>query len=260
MMNETRGQLARRPGGTVDDLLIIDDIDLADESEVRTIVSEVEAFIESKHGIRLSILTAEQWLDALSRSLSPAMRRGAERHLHVLRDKNDPYHLLISPSAVAGINEGSRVIFAEVVYHVLRCAPTSLSTPLRRGLDDLLAQWIGERLGVDLFTRNFPEESELVMELLKVLASEFGYQPLDWARLLRRDPDKFFYALERSKFGRLWLLRARQEQLELPSDRQAARKALVSQLRSESLTASSALVALTRSATQQYLAPAAEKA
>lgn len=261
-MDETRGQsgsLARRPGGAVDDLLIIDDIDLTDDSEIRTVVSEVEAFLESKHGVRLSILTAEQWLDALSRSLSPAMRRGAERHLHILRDKNDPYHLLVSPSAVGGINEGSRVIYAEVVYHVLRCVPTTLSSPLRRGLDDLMAQWMGERLGIDLFTRNFPEESELVMGMLQVLSIEFGYQSIDWARLLRRDPDKFFHALERSKFARLWLSRARQEAaIELPADRQQARRALITLLRSEALTAGSTLVALTKAAIQHHLEPAAE--
>jgi hypothetical protein len=246
-----------RPGGLASsDLLIIDDVDVTDKSEIRAVVAEVEAFLEAEQGVRMSILTGEQWLDALSRSLSPGMRRGAERHIHILRDKGDPHHLLVSPSAVSGVNEGSRVIYAEVVYHVLRCIPTALSLPLRRGLDDLLAQWLGERLGVNLFTRNFPEESEMVMALLEVLSRQFGYQPLDWGRLMRRDPDKFFYALERSRFAGQWVVRAKgdTEVAPLIEGTDKKRPALVAALRAENLTSGSALVRLTREAAQAYLA------
>jgi len=241
------------------EIVITDDVDLTDESELYGVIAEVEAFLQAGRGVRVSILTGEQWLDALERSLSKAMRRGAERHRHVLVDRQDPHHLLVSPSAVAGVNDRNRVIYAELVFHVLRCIPTTLSNPLRRGLDDILAQGVGERLGVNLFTRNFPDESELVASLLVVLArefSQFGYQPEDWARLLRRDPDKFFYALERSKFAAFWVSRARQdpELAPLLAASGKPRQALIALLRSEDLSSSAALLQLTTASAREYAA------
>jgi hypothetical protein len=177
----------------------------------------------------------------------------------VLIDRQDPHHLLISPSAVAGVNDRNRVIYAELVYHVLRCIPTDLSNPLRRGVDDILAAHVGERLRVNLFTRNFPDERELVASLLEVLArefSQFGYQPDDWARLLRRDPDKFFYALERSKFAAYWVSCARQDQelSLLLSSSPKRRQTLLELVRSEDLSSSAALLRVTSEAAREFAA------
>lgn len=242
------------------DLLI--DVDLTDDSEIRAVVGQITSFLGVKEGVRLSVLPTEEWMEALWRSLSPALRRGAERHIHVLRDKSDPHHLLVSSSAVAGLSEGSRVIYGEVVYAVLRCLPTDLSTPLRRGLDDLLAQWIGEILQVDIFARNFPEESELVRCLVKVLDSQFqsfGHRSVDWAKLLRSEPDRFFYALERSRFASVWLALAKRSEL-APwlADEDKTKPRLIELLRAETLSVSDPLVALTKLAAQDFLELQAE--
>lgn len=240
-------------------------IDLVDETQTREVAKIVEDFVGAKEGIRLSVLTGEDWVAALWRSLSPAMRRGAERHIHVLRDKEDPHHLLVSSSAVIGINDRSRVIYAEVVYHTLRCLQTKLSTPLRRGLDDLFAYWIGEILNVDIFTKNFPEERELVQSLLEVVNSQFksfGHNTVEWAKLLRREPDRFFYALEKSRFASVWLAQAKRSPLNEALLQTEEKKALlVSILRDESLSAaSSPLFDITKIAAKDFLQLEAERA
>lgn len=237
-----------------DGLLVIDDYSLTDPSELRSVVAEVESFLDAKQGIRLSILSGEEWLEVLNHSLSPALRRGAERHLHILRDKADPFHLIVSPSAVSGINEGSRVIHTEVVTHVLRCIPTELSTTLRRGLDDILVESLGEILGVELFARTFPAESDLIRNLITVLSAQYGHEELEWARLLRRNPERALLALGRSHFAAYWLRQAKQQPEFAALLPEGAKREIFAQLLgTETLAADDPVFTLTRESLRAYL-------
>lgn len=188
-----------------DDFLVVEDLDLGDESRLREIVALIEKTAASPgKALRVSVLTAEQWNTVVTRLLSKHLRRGMERHLYTLRDPGDPQHLLVSPSAVQGINEDSRMIYQDLVYAVLRCIPTELSESLRHGADDILAETISQNLAVDLFCRNFPEERETVEAVTAILSSQFGYSDLEWTVELRRSPEKVLVALSKSAFAPFW--------------------------------------------------------
>jgi hypothetical protein len=190
-----------------DDFFMIDDIDLSDESELRHVVAEVESLVGVPgKGLRLSILTFEQWSTAVTRWLPPARRQMALLHMHALRDPREPQHLVVSPSCVKGINEQQVNIYEELIYWLLRCLPTPLEKGvLRSGDDDLVARICGERLSVALFARHSPLEADLVRALVAVLVAEHDHAEDDWALLLRRDPDRFFLALRKTRFMSLWL-------------------------------------------------------
>jgi len=192
-----------------EDFLVVEDLDLGDESELRRVVAEIESLVSAPgRGLRVSVLTTEQWRTVLSRLLKPALRRGAERYVHTLRDPRDPQHLLISPSMVQGINESDRRMYQELAYSVLRSLPTELGDSLRRGLDDIIAEQIATQIGVELYCRNYPREREFVRSILAILADQFGYEIDDWALEMRRRPRRIFMALRKSNFGEVWVERA----------------------------------------------------
>jgi hypothetical protein len=241
-----------------DDFLIVEDIDLSDESELRRVHARVESLVgNSGRGLRLSVLSAEQWQTMIMRTLPTSMRRGAERHIHSLRDRKDPQHLLVSPSAVRGINERSRVMYQEIVYALLRALPSGVKGPLRKGADDLVAEICGAELGVDLFVRNYPRESQLVRHLAAILITQFHYTERDWVLLLRRDPDRFFLALRRTNFTAYWLREIQSDERlgrELARHGSNAKEALMVMIRDEALSEKHPFFIATERAAAGYLA------
>lgn len=244
-----------------DDLQIFDDIDLADDTELRRVIYEVETFLQQKKSLRISVLDVVQWEKALTRYLPRAARRRTERNVHILRDTADSHHLLISPSAVQGINERSQVIYAELIYHVLRCIPTSLSEQLQRGVDGLFAELIGKRLQTPLGSRLFPEQINLVQGLVLIVHQEFGYKPLDWARLLRKDPDRFFLALRKSKFITAVLAAAKEDPIVSDEIEKAPnkRQTLIDLLRASDFRVSSPYGRLLQEQIRNYLSQSTKK-
>lgn len=185
-----------------DDFMIIEDLDVVDQSAIRKIIAEVEATASAeRQGLRVSVLTAEQWQTVLQRMIPPSARRGSELYIHLLADPREELHLLVSPSAVKGVNEGSRHMLGEVVYTTLRTLPSHLSRPLRRGADDIIAQVVAERLDLNIYTGNYHREAQLVRSLMGALQQEHGYQILDWVVVFRRTPDRVFKALRKSALG-----------------------------------------------------------
>ena len=233
-----------------DDLLVIEDLDIGDETELRQVVAEVEGLIGSPNGrgIRVSVLTIEQWKTVVKRMMPRSLRRGSELYVHLLRDPRDPQHLLVSPSAVNGINESSRQMYQELVYTVLRCMPTDLSRSLRKGLDDILAKACSKRIEIELYTRNYPSEADLVRSILETLSTEFGHDSLDWAIVLRRNPDRVFMALEKSQFVPFW-----QEKVGSPESARLTSKDLIATLTTDPLLFSEPLLQATEQTLAAYL-------
>lgn len=185
---------------------VVSDLDLADESELRRVVAEVETLVAPQgRGTRVSVLTAEQWNTVVKRLLMNTSQASMRHYIHTLRDPSDPQHLLVSPSAVAGINDGSRIMYQDFVYAFLRCLPSDFHGPLRRGLDDIIAEEAGRRIGVELFCRNYPRERDIVGNVLRILSAEFGHPQIDWAIQLRRSPRRVLMALQKSGFRQFWL-------------------------------------------------------
>ena len=188
-----------------DDFLVVEDLDMGDESRLRSMVSEIEAMLASPgKALRVSVLTSEQWNTVVGRVVSKHLRKGMERHLYTLGDPRDKQHLLVSPSAIQGINEESPLIYQVVIYAIMRCVPTSLSETMRHGVDDVLAEEISRQVGVEIFSRNYPQERECVLHIAAVLSNQFGYTPLEWIVELRRSPEKVLLALAKSSFAPFW--------------------------------------------------------
>lgn len=240
----------------MDDLLVIEDLDVGDESELRRVVAEIESLAggAGRGGLRVSVLTTEQWKVVVKRMLPPTLRRGAELYVHKLRDPRDSRHLMVSPSAVRGINEGNRQMYQELVYTTLRCLPTDLTRTLRKGLDDVLAEACAERIGVDLYVRTYPRQSEFVRALLGVLIQDFGYGQLDWATIFRRTPRRVFLAFEKSKFMAFW----EEYMKEAPGIDQPSRSELIEALSADPVRFDSQLIEATEQAIATYLSATAK--
>ena len=87
----------------------------------------------------------------------------------------------------------------------------------------------------------------------------FGHRSVDWAKLLRREPERFFYALERSRFASVWLaLAKRSEFAPWLADEDKTKPRLIELLRAETLSVNDPLVALTKLAAQDFLELQAE--
>lgn len=241
----------------MEDLLVIEDLDVGDESELRRVVAEIESLVgvAGRGGLRVSVLTTEQWKTVVKRMVPPTLRRGAELYYFMLRDPRDPRHLLVSPSAVKAINEGNRQMYQELVYTTLRCVPTDLSRSLRKGLDDVLAEACAERIGVDLYVRTYPRQSELVRSLLGVLIADFGYDLLDWATIFRRTPKRVFLAFKESKFMSFW----EDYMKETAGVQDPDRGELLAALSGDPLRFDSPLIQATEQAIALYLTSAKEK-
>lgn len=236
-----------------EDFLIVEDIDLSDESELRRIVGLVEQIVGIPgQGLHISVLTLEQWQGRIAK-LPAAIRKGAH-HMHALRDTKNPQHLLFSPSAAMGVNDGSRVMIQEVVYATLRCLPSELTGPLKKGVDDIIADICREEHNLDIFTKNYPREATLARDLASILHSQFGYQEKDWLLLLRRDPNRFFLALRKTPFAAIWLSETRKDpKLKKELDEHTQKKeGLTQMLRDPSLSSGKPFFKLTSRVITEY--------
>ena len=245
------------PHDDEDTALILEDVDLADDSELRRVAATVESLVAGKtRGLRVSPLSVEQWDTVIGR-LPAWLRKGQHLHLHVISDRREPQHLLVSPTAVQGLNEGSRVIYHEVVSSLVRAIPTPLPQgTLRRGVNEILIEAAGQRIGVDLFARTYPAEAEFARILLRVLVREFGHTELDWALVLRRNPERCLLALRRSKFCRYWMAYAKKDPVTLRALTEAASpksRVLTDSIVAEGFTPAAPLGRLTVQAALGYL-------
>lgn len=180
------------------DILMIDDYDDADETELRRIVRGVEGVVGCPRTVRLSVLGAEHWQLVLARALTPRLRNSVAPHLHVLRDPRDARHLYVSRTAVVGINEGSALLSAEVMYAICAMLGEPLPRMWARGAADLICELGADDLGLSIFTHNYPEESEYVRAVIAALQAEYGFELRDWIAQLKTRPTRFFLGLRRS--------------------------------------------------------------
>jgi hypothetical protein len=201
-----------------DRALLIEDIDLADDSELLRVRGLIEGLALPKdsgvrRGLQVSVLSDDQWETVFSSPGVPSYLRGGQQdHIHIWPHDKDPQHLLVSPSGVQGINERDRRIYQEVISAMVRAIPTALKGVLRRGVNEIVIEACGRRIGTGPFARTYPEDAEFVRALVCVLVREFGWAELDWALELRRNPDRALLALRQTTFCRWWLAAAKTNQ------------------------------------------------
>lgn len=230
------------------DLFLGDDIDLNDETVLRDLQSAVVAAVGTSRGVRISVLSTDQWLTAVDRLVPKALRRGVRQHFHVLGDPKSRSHLLVGPTTLAGLNENSHQITAEVVYAILKAGRPVPPPLFQRGAVDLLAAEVARDIQIPFFTQNYPREAQLCAEIIAMLqADHANFSQLEWLRLLKTDPRRFIATVGRGDFGKLWRARA----LETPTlapiiGEQVTRAHLVDALRDRNRRLDDDLICFTR--------------
>jgi hypothetical protein len=188
------------------EVLGIEDVDVHDETSLRWLSDQVQDCMNCK--VRVSVLNTEQWNSILHRYLG-SRYRGAAPHLHVLVDPKVAHHLLVSPSAVLGVGQGSSTIISEVVYGILAAGGAPLSNFWKHGVHQYFAKQISQGAGLKFQNDYHPREYTIVRELVNILVHEHGYTALDWYRALKRKPGSVYTALARTSWAGQWIATAR---------------------------------------------------
>lgn len=184
----------------------MEEVDLADETILRRIVETVDGVIGVPARFPVNVLTAEQWHVAVTRLVPPRLRQGLMRHFHVLPDPRTPGQIFVGPSTLAGLNEQSRPITAEVVYAIIQSRlPDDVPPVIARGLADIIATETSVRLDVPFFTHNYAAESHFVALLIDVLRCDWGYDSSEWIREWVQQPKRCLLALRKGAFGAVWI-------------------------------------------------------
>lgn len=236
------------------DFFLGEDIDLSDETVLRRLEALVEESVGSRRGVRVSVLSAEQWQTAVERLVPARIRRGVLKHFHVLPDPRNDAHLLVGPATLAGLNEGSKQMSAEVAYALLKAGEPRLPALLARGSADLLAADVAARLEIPFFASNYPRETQLCRFLIRVVREGHGgdWDEHDWLRILKTDPDRFCLALRRTRFAAYWLACAKRDE-HLRDQFEGARKTLLTErLCHRELAAEDYFVRFTRRCLESY--------
>lgn len=239
----------------VGDLFLGEDIDLSDETVLRNLQTVVEELIGDPRGVRVSVLSADQWLTAVDRLVPQSLRRGVRQHFHVLADPNARGHLLVGPGTLAGLNEKSHQIIAEVTYAMLKAGRPVPPPIFQRGSADLLASVVAERFGEQFFTHNYPREAVFCAEIVAMLQIDHkGFTDLEWLSLLKTNPRQFFMAIRRSTFSQELAARAREipEIVKIAGGEPLRRTSLVTALASPDLQIGDPLFDLTRQCLTDY--------
>lgn len=238
------------------DFFLGEDIDLSDETVLRELEATIEECVGDRRGVRVSVLGAEQWQTAVERLVPARLRKGVRKHFHVLPDPRNQNHLLVGPGTLAGLNERSRQVTAEMVYAILKAGEPRLPTMLARGSADLLAGEVAQRIGLAFFTNNYPRESDLCRGLIGVVKAGHhdDFTAHDWLALLKTNPDRFCLALRRTRFAAYWLACAKRDGRLADAFAGARRTMLTEQLTDEALGAEDHFARFTRRCLDGYAA------
>lgn len=198
-----------------DDFFLGEDIDLTDETALRSLEATVAEVVGDSRGVRVTVLSAEQWDTAVSRLVAGALRSTALQRFHILPKPKAPGHLLVGPTTLQGLNEDQAPIVAEVVYALLKAGKPLLPPMFCHGAADLLAEEVSQRVGISFYTHNYPREAQFCAELIKMLQCAHGahFDQLQWLNLLMTSPTEFFQLVRRKPFGQLWMTRSREHGL-----------------------------------------------
>jgi len=157
-----------------------------------------------KDQVQVTVLTTEQFQRALKAIVPRRLHeRGLAKNFRVLRDPQDRHHLYVGPSAVAGLNDGHSTVISDLVYQLIAAQGPESNLAFERGCSDLIAQQIGKRLKLAIFTDIYPAEQQFVLTLIEAIRKS-DEDPLELLGLIKRSPDQFYARLRDSGFYKWW--------------------------------------------------------
>lgn len=171
--------------------------------EIRTELQELTG-CSKKDQVKITVLTTQQFQRAL-RAIVPRRLhdRGLAKNFRVLRDPKDRHHLFVGPSALSGLNDGHSTVVSDLIYQMIASEGAELNLAFERGSADLLAEQIGKKTDLTVFTDIYPAEQKFVSTIIEAMR-ESDEDPLELLGLLKRSPNQFFTRLRNSGFYRWW--------------------------------------------------------
>lgn len=164
-----------------------------------------------EHQARITVLSVDDFQSAVKRVLPPRLiAAGLASHFRVLVDPRDPHHIMIGPSALAGLNEGHANVVADLVYHLIDAYGIPTNLAFERGAADLIAAAVSKRMGLVIFTQQYPADAAFLSDVIEAIRRK-GQSPLQLIGMLKRDPNAFFGQMSKSPFLKWWVASCRQD-------------------------------------------------
>ncbi len=185
-----------------------------DDTLLREIETELAAVTgcQRKDRVRITVARSVADFQRFVRQHVPrrAQQRGIAAHIRVVRDSTDPHHLIVGPSALAGLNDGHSTVITDLVYMMIEAAGQPASLAFDRGASDILAAELARRMNLDILTDFYPAErrfAEAVIEAVKGVDQD----PIELVALLKRSPRQFFKEVRESGFYKWWAGEVKQD-------------------------------------------------
>jgi hypothetical protein len=178
-----------------------------DETKLREIETELTALTGCTKAdrVKITVLGLEDFQRAVRRIVPKRLiDRGLAAHVRVLHDPRDPHHVIIGPSALAGLNDGHANVVTDLLYHLIAATGKPSNQAFERGIADLLAREIADRLGLDVFSDHYPEERAFVEALLEASKPDLDDDLMDTVGVFKKNPKTVYNAIYDSSFYDWW--------------------------------------------------------
>lgn len=188
------------------DSYIFEEHNPLDEGLLREVETELVALTgcSKKDRVRITVLGLEDFSRAVRRLVPKRYQeRGLAKHIRVLQDPRDPHHIIVGPSALAGLNEGHALVTTDLVYHLISASGTGANQAFERGASDLLARELAARLNLDIFTDQYPKEREFTTAFIEAV-KDVDDDVIELVGLLKKNPRQFFNLVKESPFYKWW--------------------------------------------------------
>jgi hypothetical protein len=177
-----------------------------DESRLHEIETELTALTGCAKAdrVRVTVLGLEDFQRAVRRIVPKRMvERGLAAHIRVLHDPRDSHHIILGPSALAGLNEGHTNVVTDLVYHLLSATGKSSNQAFERGIADILAREIAQRLELDIFSDHYPQERAFVEAVVEAVKGH-DESIAEVVGAMKKNPRQFFQTMRESGFFSWW--------------------------------------------------------
>lgn len=171
--------------------------------EIEQQISDLTACGE-REKVKITVLGLDDFQRAV-KSIVPRrlLDRGLANHIRVLHDPRNPHHVMIGPSALAGLNEGHMNVVTDLVYHLLSATGYSINEAFDRGVSDILAGEIAKKLGLEVFSNHYPQERAFVQSIVEAVKG-LDQSVVEVVGIIKSDPKSFYTMVKNSSFYRWW--------------------------------------------------------
>lgn len=191
------------------DRIIFEQRNPLDERLLREIETELAAITgcAKKDRVKLTVLSLSDF-EALKKNPDIVPKRLLDRglgpHLRTIVNPKNPHEIFVGPAALSALNDGQSTATTDLVYQMIEAFGQGSNLAFDRGVSDILAKAVAERLDLDIFTDMHPGERKFVEAMIEAAKPNPDDDPVELAGMLRRDPKTFFATVKASPFFQWW--------------------------------------------------------